>query len=588
MLSSLNLYDYALILLYFAIVIGVGFYAARKNQGTDDYFKAGGQVPWFMAGISNWVSGFSAFMFVAAAGYTYKNGSGALLLFTSAFWAYLGGYLYFAPAWRRARIQAPLEFLNRRYSPSTTYFYTLTSFIPQIIGIAMGLYILCIFVSSALGFDREIFDVMGFQLNGLELSMLVVGVVMVLYSVVGGLWAAVLSDAVQGVIIFVMSLLIFPISLNFLGDGSGIMAGITRLFDELPPEYIVPSGQPTQPLFLGSYLISVFLGYNVSWHLVQRYNSVPNERGAKKMAMLCAWLSLFGPLLWVLPVMGSRLIFPDMASMWPNLQVPEEASFVSLAMYLLPHGMIGFVVAAILSATLGQANDAFNWMSAAIAKDAWVPLRRRLGFGEGSDKHQMRVAQLAMLFMGVAGIAMAFWISRLGGAFDFGLKYYSMVGPGFMMPVMLGLIYRKTPWWSGLASSISAFAIVFVMFAFDMFAEHAFERNILGAVIGATLAFVLSAFWYRPGSPETAHIEALDADLRTPVPDEEDDHTNYGSLKEYRLIGYISFILGLVLIVAYWIPSTPQAPAYINLLAATLLMGIAWWLVKAGKKRAEG
>jgi hypothetical protein len=190
-----------------------------------------------------------------------------------------------------------------------------------------------------------------------------------------------------------------------------------------------------------------------------------------------------------------------------------------------------------------------------------------------------------MLFMGVAGIAMAFWISRLGGAFDFGLKYYSMVGPGFMMPVMLGLIYRKTPWWSGLASSISAFAVVFVMFAFDMFADHAFERNILGAVIGATLAFVISAFWYRPGSPETAHIEALDADLRTPVSNEDDEHINYGSLKEYRLIGYISFILGLVLIVAYWIPSTPEAPAYINLLAAALLMGIAWWLVKAGRRK---
>src|SRR5690606_23620813 len=143
------------------------------------------------------------------------------------------------------------------------------------------------------------FSVMGFNLTGLELSMLVVGAVMVVYSVIGGLWAAVLSDAVQGVIILVMSLLIFPISLKYLGDGGGIMAGIDRLFSELPTEYLVPSGQPVQPLFLISYLVSVFLGYNVAWHLVQRYNSVPSERDARKMAMLCAWLSLFGPLLWV-------------------------------------------------------------------------------------------------------------------------------------------------------------------------------------------------------------------------------------------------------------------------------------------------
>jgi len=266
-LSTVNGIDYALILLYFVIVIIVGVYASRKNKNTDDFFKAGGNVPWFMAGVSNWVSGFSAFMFVAAAGYTYKNGTGAFILFTSAFWAYLGGYFFFAPAWRRARIQAPLEFLNRRYSPSTTYFYTLSSFLPQIIGIAMGLYILCIFVSSALGFDQETFTLIGFTLTGLELSMLVVGVVMVVYSVMGGLWAAVLSDAVQGVIIFVMSLLIFPISLAYLGDGGGLWAGVNRLLNDLPPEYLIPSGQPVQPLFLISYLLSTFLGYNVAWHL---------------------------------------------------------------------------------------------------------------------------------------------------------------------------------------------------------------------------------------------------------------------------------------------------------------------------------
>jgi Na+/proline symporter len=589
-ISAVNAVDYGLIFLYFLIVIAVGVYASRKNKGTDDYFKAGGEVPWFMAGVSNWVSGFSAFMFVAAAGYTYKNGSGALILFTSAFWAYLGGYYYFAPAWRRARIQAPLEFLNRRYSVSTTYFYTLSSFVPQIIGIAMGLYILCIFVSSALGFDREVFNVIGFQLNGLELSMLVVGVVMVLYSVIGGLWAAVLSDAVQGVIILVMSLLIFPISLSYLGADSGIMAGITRLFDELPREYLIPSGQPIQPFFLISYFLSVFLGYNVSWHLVQRYNSVPNESGARKMAMLCAWLSLFGPLLWVLPVMGSKLIFPDMATLWPNLMVPEEASFVSLAMLLLPHGMIGFVVAAILSATLGQANDAFNWMSAAISKDVYVPIRRKLGYGSGTDKHQMRIAQLAMLVMGVSGIAMAFVISRLGGAFDFGLKYYSMVGPGFFMPVMLGLVYRKTPWWSGLATCLSAFTVVFIMFFFDIFSGHEFERNILGAIITSFIVFGITTRWYVPGDPANAHIEALDRDLRTPVPEIEEDPARYGSLQEYKLIGLISILLGVVLMFCFWVPTTLLAPAFINVIGGLMLIaigGILWWWSGRGGKSVD-
>lgn len=582
-LSSVNAYDYALIALYFGIVIWVGFYSAKKNKGTDDYFKAGGKVPWFMAGVSNWVSGFSAFMFVAAAGYTYKHGSGALILFTAAFWAYLAGYWYFAPAWRRARIDAPLEFLTRRYSPSTSYFYTIMSILPQVLGIAQGLYILCIFVSAALGLDREMFQVLGFELSGLQLCMMAVGAVMIIYSVVGGLWAAVLSDAVQGVIILVMTLLIFPISMTYVGNGSGFLAGIQRLFAELPTDYLVPSGQPVNPWFLGAYMINIFLGYNVAWHLVQRYNSVPTERDARKMAMLCAWLSLLAPLLWALPVMASKLIFPDMGVLWPHLKAPEEASFVSLAMLLLPHGMIGFVVAAILSATLGQANDAFNWLAAATTKDVYVPARRKLGFGESSDRHQLFVAQMTMLVVGVSGVALSFVISKLGGAFEFALRYYSIVGPGFMMPVMLGLLYRKTPWWSGMAACLAGFTASLTLFALRVWPEHDMPRNVLSAVIASTAVFVISAFFYRKDDPRSAEAIKLDRDLRTPVPDGAPQGN--GALRDYAMLSWVSALLGVVLLIACVLPATPPASSWSNVVAGILLLIIAIVLRKVSRSK---
>ena len=233
-LNHANAADYALIALYFGIVIFVGWYSSRKNQTTDDYFKAGGQVPWFLAGVSNWVSGFSAFMFVAAAGFTYKHGLGAAVVFTAATWAYLVGAFYFASRWRRARINSPLEFLTRRYSSSTTYFYTVTAIVPQVIGIGQGLYILCIFVSTALGFANEQHAILGLTFSGLELTMISIGLVMIVYTVIGGLWAAVLSDAVQGVIILVTSLLILPVTFRYLGNGDGIGAGFARLWREAP------------------------------------------------------------------------------------------------------------------------------------------------------------------------------------------------------------------------------------------------------------------------------------------------------------------------------------------------------------------
>jgi Na+/proline symporter len=185
--NTVNTLDYGLIGLYFVIIIWVGIYAARQNKNTDDYFKGGGHVPWIIAGLSNWVSGYSAFMFVAAAGFTYLNGLGSAVIFTSAFWAYMVGYFVFGKRWRRARLSSPLHFLTRRFSTSTTYFYSITAIIPQIVGIGQGLYILCIFVSTALGFNERAFDLGVAMVSGFQLSIILVGTVMVVYSVIGGL-----------------------------------------------------------------------------------------------------------------------------------------------------------------------------------------------------------------------------------------------------------------------------------------------------------------------------------------------------------------------------------------------------------------
>ncbi len=583
--NTVNAADYALIALYFGIIIFVGWYSAKKNKNTDDYFKGGGKIPWFLAGVSNWVSGFSAFMFVAAAGFTYRNGLGAAIVFTSATWAYLVGAFYFASRWRRARINSPLEFLTRRYSSSTTYFYSVTAVIPQVILIGQGLYILCIFVATALGFAGGTYMLLGFTFSGLELTMICVGVVMILYTVIGGLWAAVLSDAVQGVIILVTSLIIFPVTFLHMGNGEGLLAGLSRLWHEAPPGFIGVTGQPSQPLFLLCYAINVLLGYNVAWWQVQRYQSVPDERGARKMALLCAGLSFVGPLLWILPMMGARVLFPDIATLWPQFKAPEEASYVSLAMMLLPHGMIGFVVAAILSATLGQASDGFNWLAATTTRDIYVPLRKRAGLSVPTEANQMRVAQITMLVIGVLGIVAALFIAKTGGAFDFGLKYYSLTGPGFMMPVLLGMIYRKTPWWSGMASSVAAFVAAFGFMAADAFPTHVYERNILSASIAATLVFVISAFFYRADDPRSAEAERLDTDLRTPVPIDSD--APIGGLRDYQMLATVSVILGVVLLACVVLPSSPLASPMINVVASGLLFvigGLLWWASRPKKQ----
>jgi solute:Na+ symporter, SSS family len=577
--NTIDSFDYLLIALYFVILIWVGVFSARRNKNTEDYFRASGRVPWVVAGLSNWVSGFSAFMFVAAAGFTYRNGGGVLIIFTSAFWAYLLGYWFFAARWRRSRIHTPLQFLTRRFSASTTYYYGLISIVPQIVGIGQGLYILCIFVATALGFSELSFELAGVSLTGLQMSILAVGFVMVAYTVIGGLWAAVLSDAVQSVIIVTMTLIVFVVSFLYLGEGGGLWAGMERLVRDAPPGYLGMNGEIASPWFLAAYFLNILLGYNVGWALVQRYHSVPDERDAKKMALLCAVLSVLGPVLWILPVMGSRIIFPNIDALWPSLADPAEASYVSLALMLLPHGMIGFVVSAILSATLGQANDAFNWLAATLTRDIYVPLKRRYRNVDPSDQQQLRVARATMLVVGVLGTFVALYIPRFGGAFRFALDFYSLTA-AFMMPVALGMIYTRTPWWSGIASCTAAVAVGIGLMVAGAWPDQPLVRNMFGEAIAASVVFFGSAFFFRKEDPRNAEILALEEDLHKPVIVDRHEFDPSG-FHVYRMLGQVSMVLGGVLLLCTAIPGSPVAPSFINGIAGTALLlfggGLHFW-----------
>ena len=583
--NTVDRFDYGLIGLYFVIIIWIGLYAARQNRTSDEYFKGGGRIPWVIAGLSNWASGYSAFMFVAAAGFTYLYGVGAVIIFTSAVWAYILGYFVFGKLWRRARISSPLQFLTRRYSPSTTYFYSIASIIPQIVGIGQGLYILCIFISTALGFNEREFDLGVAAVTGFQLSIILVGAVMVIYSVIGGLWAAVLSDTVQSVIIMTMTVIIFPVSFSYLGDGRGLLAGFSRLLSEAPQGYLQVSGDTANPLFLIAYFVNVLLGYNVGWAIVQRYYSVPDERDTKKMALLCAVLALIGPLLWILPVMASRIIFPDINSLWPSFAVPAEASFVSLALLLLPHGLIGFVVSAILSATLGQANDAFNWLAATLTRDIYVPLRKRFVGAETSDRHQLVIARLTMFIVGALGVWVALYIPKLGGAFQFALQFYSLTA-AFMMPVALGLLYTRTPWWSGIASCSAAIIAALTLMALGLWNDQAFVRNMFSESLAATVVFFGSALWFKRDDPRHEELLKFEEDLKRPAFSEAKGFDPAG-LGAYVLIGRICFILGAVLIACVLIPSTQLASSSLNVVAGIMLLGLGAATFSLTKKRSR-
>jgi SSS family solute:Na+ symporter len=592
-LKHLGNIDYLVIGAYLVMVLLTGFYVSRFNKQSSDYFKGGGHIPWGLSAVSLFISGFSAFMFVGAAGVTYQNGGSALILFSLACPAYLLGYFLYGPLWRRTRIDTPMQFLNRRFSAGTTYFYTLLSVIPNVLILGTMIYTLCIFVSTALGFNARTFDLGFAEVNGFELSLLVIGCVIVFYTMMGGLWAVMVTDALQFLILLLVTLIMLPLAYYILGDGN-IVDGVGRLIRDAPEGYFTVNLADQPPVFWLAYTTNIMLGYNVNWHIAQRYYSVPDERDTRKMALWCSALGIILPLMWILPVMTTTILFPNLESMWPGLTKPAEASFVTLALAILPHGLLGVMVAAILAATMSSVDTTFNWLAAVLTKDAYAPIFKGFRGREPSEKAQLLFGKSSVAIMGAIAIWIAMNMGQFGGAFDVYLRADSLYKPSMFVPVILGLVYTRTPWWSGMAAfgagvvailvvsvianvsqgiPVDSFGSIFTQIHVTAFGIELgrYELNTLTGVGVSAMTFFISSFFNERKGLFAERITSLERDLRTPAHDTTALLDLRGA-RAYLFAGRLAVVIGGLLIILA-IPTAGEG-GILNIITGILSIGL--------------
>src|SRR5215475_8432322 len=151
-IARANPTDYIVIGLYALLMVVVGIYVMRFNRSAAEYFRGGSRVPWLVAGLSCFMSGFSAWTFTGAAGVAYRAGIAATGLYFGNALSFLLGYFIFAPRWRRSRITTVMEYLSSRFNLATHQTFSWTTIIFQLFTSASMLYGLSLFVSSACGF----------------------------------------------------------------------------------------------------------------------------------------------------------------------------------------------------------------------------------------------------------------------------------------------------------------------------------------------------------------------------------------------------------------------------------------------------
>jgi len=156
------------------------------------------------------------------------------------------------------------------------------------------------------------------------------------------------------------------------------------------------------------------------------------------------------------------------------------------------------------------------------------------------------------------------------------------------MPVFLGILYRRTPWWSGMASCSAAIIVALTLMALGLWTDQAFARNMLSESIAATVVFFGSAFWFKPDDPRHAELIALEKDLHTPAHRESAQLKPVG-LGAYILIGKICVLMGIIMIACVFAPSTPIASTSLNVVAGvlSLVLGIVILYLTRDRSRPQ-
>jgi solute:Na+ symporter, SSS family len=274
-----------------------------------------------------------------------------------------------------------------------------------------------IFVSVGMGYD-------------LRTSILVTGLVMLLYTFMGGLWAVMVTDYVQFIVLTLGVVVLFPLVIGRAG-------GLDGLFHSVPADFGSPVGGPITPLYVFAFYLLVMLSYNGNWAYAQRFYSVRNEREARKAGLLAVAFKLAGPPLFILPAVAAR-------SLMPELMVPPNTpqyTYAALALEFLPAGLMGLMIAAMFSATMSTLSADYNVMASVITEDVY----RRLIDPGASQRRLVLVGRLATLVVGLITICIGMLLVTTAqrGLFEVMVTVFGLfVGP-MLLPTLAGLVSRR-------------------------------------------------------------------------------------------------------------------------------------------------
>lgn len=442
--------DFIVMAVFALLILGIGMMFTRMgSKNSAAFFEAGGATPWWINSISLFISYFSAGTFVVWGSIAYKSGFVANGIQMTMV---LGGLLvamFVAAKWKRTGAVTVAEYIDKRFGPRTQQFYTFLIMLHGLFTTASVLYPVGKMVSVATPLS-------------LNTCILIIGGIIILYTAAGGLWAVLVTDVVQFVILTAAVMIVIPMAFAEAG-------GVNSFVNKAPEDFFKFFNQEYSIGFFLAFLAyqTVYIGGN--WAYVQRYTSVSTEANAKKVAYLFALLYLISPFIWMLPPMVYRVINPNLLGLQP------EGAYMMLCQQILPAGLIGLVLSGMISASASKANTTINMMAIVFAHDVY----KKVFSPNADEKMLIKIARFFTVLFGLITIGIAMMVPMIGGIVEMVLSTASIAGGALFAPIIWTLYSKRQTTISVISASLCGLTISFFL--------KLFSANLIG--------FKLSRLW---------------------------------------------------------------------------------------------
>lgn len=457
----MNTAELIAMLLYFALVIGVGvyfFFRDRKQEGEKEYFLGGRNMGGWVAALSAGASDMSAWVLMGLPGSIYLYGVGKVWISVGLMIGTICAWIFVAPRLRRYSIRANdsitiPQFLNNRFLSKNKGL--------QIISAIVFVVVYCIYSASSISACGTLFNtVLGMNP---KTAMIIATAIILAYVFLGGFNAVCWTDFFQGMLML-GAMMLAPIFALFAMNAADFVAPAANLSENY--YNLLSSGsfdrQSIMDILSG---LGWGLGYFGMPHILIRYISIKSEREMRKSQIIgSAWTTLIVIMACVVALVGRKLLGDGLEN--------ESLVFITMVRKVFPAFLAGILLSAILAAAMSTADSQLLASSSAFASDIYKPVMRK----NASDHEMLWAGRIIVIVISV----IAFFIAS--------------------NPNCGGIMALVECAWAGFASAFGPVIILSLYWR---------RLTYSGAVAGVAVGFVVDALWYAFLSSSTGLYEII-------------------------------------------------------------------------------